>query len=208
MLNTAENVSLSLLALSHTPIEHHLYLAMLTETMATQMQSGTFSIRRLMTLTSINNYSTVRRARTGLLSKLSIKCLEPKGDASSQSGKVYLVYSPEEIFARRLEAGRHPYPQELQHYKAQTGFSLAMQRVAETQNLSRREAQVALCCVEGLTNAEIGAKLLITEDTVKFHLRHVFVKYGVQRRAQLISRLLTQVEVKAQPEAHKVSQEI
>jgi len=47
-----------------------------------------------------------------------------------------------------------------------------------------------LCCAEGLTNAEIGARLLITEQTVKFHLRNIFVKFGVKRRAELISRLL------------------
>jgi len=208
MFSTSEKVSFSLLALSHTPIEHRLYQAMLAETMATQMRSGAFSIRRLMTLTGVNNYSTIRRARTGLLFKLSIKCHAAEGDGLSQSGTVYVVYSPEEIFARRLEAGRHPYPQELQNYKAHTAYSIAMQQVAETQNLSRREAQVALCCVEGLTNAEIGAKLLITEDTVKFHLRHVFVKYGVRRRTQLITRLLTQTGAMAQPEDNQVPQEI
>jgi DNA-binding CsgD family transcriptional regulator len=56
--------------------------------------------------------------------------------------------------------------------------------------LSRREAQVALCCVEGLTNAEIGTRLSVTEQTVKFHLRNIFVKFKVKRRAELISRLL------------------
>jgi DNA-binding CsgD family transcriptional regulator len=62
--------------------------------------------------------------------------------------------------------------------------------VLENPNLSRREAQVALCCVEGLTNAQIGERLEVTEQTVKFHLRNIFVKLGVRRRAELISRLL------------------
>jgi DNA-binding CsgD family transcriptional regulator len=60
----------------------------------------------------------------------------------------------------------------------------------ENTSLSRREAQVALCCVEGLTNAEIGLRLLVTEQTVKFHLRNIFVKFGVKRRGELIFRLL------------------
>ncbi|HCX28418.1 MAG TPA: hypothetical protein DHU55_01390 [Blastocatellia bacterium] len=47
-----------------------------------------------------------------------------------------------------------------------------------------------MCCVQGLTNAEIGSRLLVTEQTVKFHLRRIFVKFGVKRRAELISRLL------------------
>ncbi len=66
----------------------------------------------------------------------------------------------------------------------------ALRKVVENRNLSRREAQVALCCAEGLTNAEIGSRLQVTEQTVKFHLRHVFIKFGVRRRAELISRLL------------------
>jgi len=41
-----------------------------------------------------------------------------------------------------------------------------------------------------MTNAQIGDRLCISEQTVKFHLRHIFIKYGVKRRAELISRLL------------------
>ena len=57
-------------------------------------------------------------------------------------------------------------------------------------NLSRREAQVALACAEGMTNSEIGRRLSIGEQTVKFHLRNIFAKFGVRRRTELISRLL------------------
>ena len=71
-----------------------------------------------------------------------------------------------------------------------TVFEKALVRIIENARLSRREAQVALRCAEGLTNAEIGRKLDVTEQTVKFHLRHIFVKFGVKRRTELISRLL------------------
>ena len=69
-------------------------------------------------------------------------------------------------------------------------FERAIKRVVANNNLSRREVQVALCCVEGLTNAEIGNRLSVGEQTVKFHLRHIFIKFGVKRRTELISRLL------------------
>jgi len=72
-------------------------------------------------------------------------------------------------------------------------MSFAINRIAERKDLSRREAEVALCCAEGLTNVEIGKRLYISEQTVKFHLRHIFVKYGVRRRTELISQLLTHV---------------
>jgi DNA-binding CsgD family transcriptional regulator len=39
--------------------------------------------------------------------------------------------------------------------------------------------------VEGLTNPQIAARLLISAETVKTHLGHIFTKLGVQRRAEL-----------------------
>lgn len=182
---------MALLALSHTPVEHKLYEALLAETMAAGTHIGTFSLRHLMQLTEINSYTSLRRARAGLVAKLSIDCQKMAvGGYAQPVDRVYLVYRPAEIFARREQAGVEPYPKEYQQHLAQMGYSAALERVAERDKLSRREAQIALCCVEGLTNAEIGAKLFISEETVKFHLRHIFTKFGVRRRGELISRLL------------------
>ncbi len=98
------------------------------------------------------------------------------------------VRLPEEVIARRDENGTNTFTRGISGNDR--SFERVIQRIVATRNLSRREAQVALCCVEGLTNAEIGSRLLVKEQTVKFHLRHVFLKFGVKRRAELISRLL------------------
>jgi DNA-binding CsgD family transcriptional regulator len=185
-----EGQAMALLALSHTPIEHRLYRAMRNETALKEARVGAFSVRRLMILTGLNSYSTIRRARVGLLNKLSIESLENGDD--KQLGPVYLIFGPEEIFARRRAAGLAPYPKEVKAYEGNHAFSRAIERVVGHYDLSRREAQVALCCAEGMTNAEIGEKLHVSEQTVKFHLRHIFIKFGVRRRAELVSRLLTQ----------------
>jgi DNA-binding CsgD family transcriptional regulator len=94
------------------------------------------------------------------------------------------------VLARREAHGIKSYANGIESSAHSHSFQRVIQRVAENRNLSRREVQVALCCVEGLTNAEIGARLQVSEQTVKFHLRHIFVKFGVKRRAELISRLL------------------
>jgi DNA-binding CsgD family transcriptional regulator len=183
--------TMALLALSHTPAEHKLYEVLLAETAAAGTSVGTFSLRHLMTLTRLNSYTTLRRARAGLITKLSIDCQKvARGGDVQPLDTVYLIYRPEEIFARRKQAGFEPYPKEYRWHLAQMGYSSALERVAQSDKLSRREAQIALCCVEGLTNSEIGAKLFISEETVKFHLRHIFAKFGVRRRGELISRLL------------------
>jgi DNA-binding NarL/FixJ family response regulator len=39
--------------------------------------------------------------------------------------------------------------------------------------------------VDGLTNPEIGTRLLMSRGTVKTHLSHVFAKLGVANRTEL-----------------------
>lgn len=185
--------AMSLLALSHTPIEHQIYLAMLNETAAAHTRVGAFSARRLMVLTGLQGYTTIRRGLNGLLNKSSIERHAVAGDKElGQLSAVYFIYSPEEIFERRKAAGLAPYPKEAQAYEGRRAFNVVIERVVGGHNLSRREAQVALGCAEGLTNAAIGEKLHVSEQTVKFHLRHIFVKFGVRRRAELVSRLFTE----------------
>lgn len=193
-MDTTPQAAMSLLALSHSPVEQALYEALRAATCgANQSSVGSLNLRRLLELTGLGSYTTLRRSRAGLVAKLSIDCKRSHGDdggGEEQAGSFYLVYGPEEIFERRRAAGLDPYPKEYQSHARGTGFGPALERVVSGYDLSRREAQVALCCAEGLTNAEIGERLFITEQTVKFHMRHLFIKFGVRRRAELISRLL------------------
>jgi DNA-binding CsgD family transcriptional regulator len=186
--------AMSLLALSHTPAEHRLYRALLGANSGATGCVGAISLRGLLQLTGLPSYSTLRRARAGLVAKCSIDCKRKTAANGSdeKSGSLYFIYGPGEIFDRRRDAGLAPYPAEYSRHAGAVGFSAALERVVEGNNLSRREAQVALCCAEGLTNAEIGEKLFIAEQTVKYHLRQIFTKFGVRRRGELISRLLRQ----------------
>ena len=179
--------ALALVALSHSPAEQRLYAAMLMAANENGDAPEPLTAKRLMTLTGIRSASTVRRGLEGLLAKLSIE-RQPKvdGNGGRETGTAYTVYQPEEVIARRNEQGLRGIESRTVNYSCER----AIRRVVDHRNLSRREAQVALCCVEGLTNAEIGNRLQVTEQTVKFHLRHVFLKLGVKRRAELISKLL------------------
>jgi DNA-binding CsgD family transcriptional regulator len=182
--------AMALVALSHTVIEHQLYSAMLTEISTVGTRVASFTTRRLMTLTGIAGYSTVRRGVTGLVNKLSIERQKVAGhNGSKQPPLVYLVFSPEEILARRHSVGLSAYPKGVESGPGIASMGRAVKRVVEVGRLSRREAQVALCCAQGLTNAEIGTRLQVSEQTVKFHLRNIFVKFHVKRRAELVSRL-------------------
>lgn len=193
---TYDQRAMALLALSHTPIEHQIYQAMLGEGSSSNDRRKFFSPRRLMILTGLSSSSTIRRGLSGLIEKLSIeKCQDgSNGYETPMHESLYIIYSPEEIFSRRKAKGLPPYPKEFAPYGDNRAFGSAIKCVANLSGLSRREAQVALCCAEGLTNSEIADKLRVTEQTIKFHLRHIFIKFKVKRRAELISHLLRQEE--------------
>lgn len=180
---------MALLALSHTQIEHRLYEVMHTETVAARRNAGSFSTRRLLALSGLRSYGSVKRGCLGLVQKFSIESI---GQDGLQRGSLYRVFSPDEIFARRRAVGMAPYPDEVRGYESNHAFGQLIQHVVERNDLSRREALVVLCCAEGLSNAEIGTRLKISAQTVKSHLRQIFDKFGVRRRTELVSRLLTQ----------------
>jgi LuxR family maltose regulon positive regulatory protein len=57
--------------------------------------------------------------------------------------------------------------------------------------LSPRETDILTRIAEGLSNKEIARSLEIGPETVKSHLKSVFIKLGVERRAQAVSRAQT-----------------
>jgi LuxR family maltose regulon positive regulatory protein len=57
--------------------------------------------------------------------------------------------------------------------------------------LSPRETDILTLIADGLSNKEIARSLDIGPETVKSHLKSVFTKLGVEKRAQAVSRAQT-----------------
>lgn len=59
------------------------------------------------------------------------------------------------------------------------------QTLGRTADLTPQQLEIARAAAAGLTNREIGAKLLLSPRTVGFHLHNIFPKLGITARAQL-----------------------
>ena len=75
-----------------------------------------------------------------------------------------------------------------------TGEKLRKRTVETRDDLTAQESQVARLAREGLSNPDIGARLLLSPRTVEWHLRKVLGK----GRAQLLTRGAT-ATLAAQP---------
>jgi DNA-binding CsgD family transcriptional regulator/tetratricopeptide (TPR) repeat protein len=83
-----------------------------------------------------------------------------------------------EAFARRAE-------REL----LATGERVGKRTVETREELTAQEAQVARLACDGLSNAEIGERMFISQHTVAYHLRKVFTKLDITSRNQLARML-------------------
>jgi DNA-binding NarL/FixJ family response regulator len=79
---------------------------------------------------------------------------------------------------RQVHAGRKPIPSEI-------AASLAEHYGHD--GLTAREVEVLRCIAAGNRNKDVGAKLLISEDTVKVHMRRIMEKLGAIDRTQAVS---------------------
>jgi len=61
----------------------------------------------------------------------------------------------------------------------------------QMRGVSSREREILILVAEGLSNAQIGRRLSITEGTVKRHLGNIYTKLGAASRVEAVNRAMT-----------------
>jgi NarL family two-component system response regulator LiaR len=63
----------------------------------------------------------------------------------------------------------------------------ATQQAAETETLTVREQEILKLMVEGLNNAEIAERIVVSLSTVKYHISNILMKLGVDNRVAAVT---------------------
>jgi len=63
------------------------------------------------------------------------------------------------------------------------------------EQLTRREEEVLGALARGWTNSQISARLGISENTVKYHLRLIYDKLGVANRSTAIAQYMARMQI-------------
>jgi two-component system, NarL family, response regulator len=121
--------------------------------------------------------------------------------ASPRVGLVVLAYGLSKPYSRQLLAcgvsaclswDAHPRELLLAIRLAAAGKSMLVPCARQSPDsastaLTLREREVLSLAQSGLTNSEIASMLQISENTVRAHMKHIFLKLKVKRRRDLVT---------------------
>jgi len=85
--------------------------------------------------------------------------------------------------------GAAPWAERAARELRAAGDAPPQRQVSAWEHLTAQEYQIATLAAEGLTNRQIGERLLLSHRTVGAHLYHIFPKLGISSRGQLTALL-------------------
>jgi DNA-binding NarL/FixJ family response regulator len=130
---------------------------------------------RVLVLTTFDDDESVYASLQAGASGFLLKDAPPRNLAEA----IRVVASGESLLAPKVTRGI------IERFVAQHPADASLQKRAEL--LSDREVELLRAMDRGLTNAEIGERLFVSEATVKSHVSHILTKLGARDRAQAVA---------------------
>lgn len=134
-------------------------------------------IPRILILTAYHDGETIRSALESGAEGLALKTASPQQTLAA---------------IRQVMAGQLVFPQAARRW-------LDARQASRSDEVTAREREVWGLIAEGLTNVQIAERLALSENTVKFHVQHLFQKLGVKNRTEAALRHATSGRVPRGP---------
>lgn len=64
-----------------------------------------------------------------------------------------------------------------------------IKKLAVKNNLSEREAEVLYFINEGMSNADIAEKIFVSTNTIKYHIKNIYLKLDVKNRVEALNKI-------------------
>ena len=113
---------------------------------------------------------------------------------SGACGYLLKTLDTEQFFAGLIELERGEVPLSpglaariLQHFGQQASAVPASEDRPQSEPLTGREVEVLTLVAQGLTYKEVGARLHLSERTIKYHMGEMVARLQVENRAQVIA---------------------
>jgi DNA-binding NarL/FixJ family response regulator len=118
---------------------------------------------KVLVLTAYNDGESIRSALDAGADGLALKTQSPQQTVDA---------------IRQVHAGQLVFPQAARRWLQERG------RDGVSGSLTQRERQVWALVARGLSNRDIAKRLDLSDNTVKFHVQHLFHKLGVKNRTE------------------------
>lgn len=122
---------------------------------------------RVLVLTAYHDGETIRSVLESGAEGLALKTASPQQTLSA---------------IRQVVDGQLVFPQAARRWLEARGGRSGITE------LTVREREVWALLAEGLTNVQIASRLSLSENTVKFHVQHLYQKLGVKNRTEAALR--------------------
>lgn len=122
---------------------------------------------RVLVLTAYHDGETIRSVLESGAEGLALKTASPQQTLSA---------------IRQVVEGQLVFPQAARRWIEARGAR------HESPELTAREREVWALIAEGLSNVQIASRLSLSENTVKFHVQHLYQKLGVKNRTEAALR--------------------